>query len=91
MSAEVKLPFDDRNRVSLTKLIKEDENISSFKGRREGNLIILEPQKEVPIDSPQHTVLNDEEWERFMEIMDAPDQTNDKMKSAYEKFEKKYG
>ena len=91
MSAEVKLSCDDRSRVSLKKLIKKGENISSFKARREGNLIILEPQKEVSLDSPENTVLDDGEWERFMDIMNKPDKTNEKMKSAYKQFEKKYG
>lgn len=92
MSAEAsKLSFDDRNRVSLNKLIKKGENISSCRGRREGNIIILELKKEVPLDSPEHVVLDSQEWDRFMEIMNEDDQVNSKLQSAHKKFEKKYG
>lgn len=44
---EFRLPLDARKRISLAKLLSDDE-ICSFKAYHEGNKIILEPMAEIP-------------------------------------------
>ncbi len=43
-----RLPMDGRHRVALSKLLKKNEHVSSFRAYREGGRIILEPMIEIP-------------------------------------------
>lgn len=43
-----RLPMDARHRVALSKLLRRDEHVSSFRAYREDNRIILEPMVEIP-------------------------------------------
>lgn len=43
-----KLPMDSRKRITLTRLLLDDEDVSSFEAYREGDKIILIPMTEVP-------------------------------------------
>lgn len=43
-----KLPMDSRKRITLTRLLLDNEEISSFEAYREGDKIILIPMSEIP-------------------------------------------
>ena len=50
LAKKQRLSVDSRMRITLSKLLREDENISSFEAYREGNIITLVPMVEVPAD-----------------------------------------
>jgi len=50
LAEKQRLSVDSRKRITLTKLLGEDENVSSFEAYREGNRIVLIPMVEVPAD-----------------------------------------
>lgn len=45
-----RLPIDDRSRITLSKVLKPSEKITSFYAHREGNRIVLEPMVEIPAE-----------------------------------------
>lgn len=47
-AARQRLPMDSRNRVTLTPLLAEGEDISSFEAHRDGAKIVLIPMTEIP-------------------------------------------
>ena len=47
-SLKQKLPMDSRKRITLTRLLFDNEEVSSFEAYREGDKIILIPMSEIP-------------------------------------------